>query len=178
MIKKVVQAGDSRLRKLSKPVEKIDRKILLLISDLKETLLAHKDPEGVGLAAPQIGKNLRVFVMRDGEEIKTVINPEIISTTKAKTAKTKKDNKDEALEGCLSIPHYYGSLTRGGEITIKYLNEDGQKVVETFKDFPAQIVQHEIDHLEGHLFVDRLLKQKRPLYQIKGDEVEEVDFTQ
>ncbi len=176
MIKKVVQAGDPRLRKVSKPVNKIDKKILLLISDLKETLLAHKNPEGVGLAAPQIGKSLRVFVMRDGKEIKTVINPEIISVSKAKTTKAKKDSKDEILEGCLSIPHYYGPLTRGKEITIKYLNEDGQKIIETFKGFPAQIVQHEIDHLEGFLFVDKLLEQKRPLYQIKGDEIEEVDF--
>jgi len=176
MIKKVVQAGDPRLRKVSKPVNKIDKKILLLISDLKETLLAHKDPEGVGLAAPQIGKSLRVFVMRDGNEIKTVINPKIISVSKAKTIKAKKGNKDEVLEGCLSIPHYYGPLTRGKEITIKYLNEDGQKIIETFKGFPAQIVQHEIDHLEGFLFVDKLLEQKRPLYQIKGDEIEEVDF--
>ncbi len=176
MIKKVVQAGDPRLRKVSKPVNKIDKKILLLISDLKETLLAHKDPEGVGLAAPQIGKSLRVFVMRDGNEIKTVINPEIISVSKAKTIKAKNGNKDEVLEGCLSIPHYYGPLTRGKEITIKYLNEDGQKIIETFKGFPAQIVQHEIDHLEGFLFVDKLLEQTRPLYQIKGDEIEEVDF--
>ena len=174
MIKKVVQAGDPRLRKISKPIDKIDKKILLLIADLKETLLAHKNPEGVGLAAPQIGKNLRVFVMRDGEKLKTVINPEIISVTKVKV---KKNDKNETLEGCLSIPHYYGPLRRGEEIKIKYLNEDGQKVVETFKDFPAQIVQHEIDHLNGFLFVDRLLEQKRPLYEIKGDEVEEVDFT-
>ncbi|RLC33026.1 peptide deformylase [Candidatus Woesebacteria bacterium] len=175
MIKKVVQAGGPGLRKVSKPVNKIDKKILLLISDLKETLLAHKNPEGVGLAAPQIGKNLRIFVMRDGEKLKTVINPEIISTSKVK-APTKKNDKNEILEGCLSIPHYYGPLRRGEEIKIKYLNEDGQKITETFKEFPAQIVQHEIDHLNGFLFVDRLLEQKRPLYQIKGDEVEEVDF--
>jgi peptide deformylase len=114
--------------------------------------------------------------MRDGKEIKIVINPEIISVSKIKVTKTAKDNKDEILEGCLSIPHYYGPLTRGKEITIKYLNEDGQKIIETFKGFPAQIVQHEIDHLEGFLFVDKLLEQKRPLYQIKGDEIEEVDF--
>ncbi len=159
MIKKVVQAGDPKLRKVSKPVDKIDKKILLLIADLKETLLAHKNPEGVGLAAPQIGKNLRVFVMRDGKEIKTVINPEIVSISKVKATKTKKENKNEILEGCLSIPHYYGPLTRGKEITIKYLNEDGQRIIESFKGFPAQIVQHEIDHLEGFLFVDRLLEQ-------------------
>jgi peptide deformylase len=175
MIKKVVQAGDPILRKVSKPVGKIDKKILLLISDLKETLLAHKNPEGVGLAAPQIGKNLRIFAMRDGKILKIVINPEIISVSKMKTI-TKKNNKDEILEGCLSIPHYYGPLRRGEKIKIKYLNEEGKKVTETFKNFPAQIVQHEIDHLNGFLFVDRLLEQKQPLYQITGDEVEEVDF--
>lgn len=176
MIRKVVQAGDPRLRKVSKPVGKIDKKIHLLIADLKETLRAHKNPEGVGLAAPQIGKNLRVFVMVDGKDLKTVINPEVISVTNAKQTKGKKNKKDDVLEGCLSVPHYYGPLKRGGVIKIKYLNEEGQEITETFKDFPAQIVQHEIDHLEGFLFVDRLLEQKRPLYQINGDKVEEVDF--
>lgn len=175
MIKKVVQAGDPILRKVSKPIGKIDKKILLLISDLKETLLEHKNPEGVGLAAPQIGKNLRIFAMRDGKILKIVINPEIISVSKVKTI-PKKNNKDEILEGCLSIPHYYGPLRRGEEIKIKYLNEEGKSVTETFKNFPAQIVQHEIDHLNGFLFVDRLLEQKQPLYQITGDEIEEVDF--
>ena len=133
---------------------------------------AHRNPEEVGLAAPQIGKNLRVFVMLNGTELKTVVNPEIISVTKSKT----KDKKDEVLEGCLSVPDYYGPLTRGETIKIKYLNEDEKEVVETFKDFPAQIVQHEIDHLNGFLFIDRLLEQKRPLYQIKDGEAEEVDF--
>jgi peptide deformylase len=173
MIRKIVQAGDARLRTKSKPVKNIDRKIQQLITDLKETLLAQTDPEGVGLAAPQIGKNLRVFVMRDEKKILTVINPEIISVSKAQKSKAK---KNEPLEGCLSIPHYYGPLTRGEKIKIKYLNEKGKEITETFIDFPAQIVQHEIDHLNGLLFVDKLLEQKRPLYQIKGDEVEEVDF--
>ena len=173
MIRKVIQAGDPRLRKVSKPVGEIDKKIRLLISDLKETLKAHKDPEGVGLAAPQIGKNLRIFIMEDGKNYKTVINPKIISVKKIKPTK---GNKKEALEGCLSVPHYYGPLTRGEVIKIEYLNEEGEKVIETFKDFPAQIVQHEIDHLNGFLFIDRLLEQKRPLYQINDGEAEEVDF--
>ena len=114
--------------------------------------------------------------MVDGKNLKTVINPKIISITQAKQVKEKKGKKEDVLEGCLSIPHYYGPLKRGDIIKIEYLNEDGQKVVETFKDFPAQIVQHEIDHLEGFLFIDRLLEQKRPLYQMSGDEIEEVDF--
>lgn len=172
MIRKIVDAKNPCLRKVSKPVEKIDKKILSLMADLKETLLAQKDPKGVGLAAPQIGKNLQVFVMRMGEGLKTVINPEIISVSKKKKVKTKK----EVLEGCLSIPRYYGSPIRAVSIKIKYLNEKGEEITEIFKDFPAQIVQHEIDHLKGGLFVDRLLEEKSPLYQVKGDSWEEVDF--
>ncbi len=172
MIRKIVDAKNPCLRKVSKPVEKIDKKILSLIADLKETLLAQKDPEGVGLAAAQIGKNLQVFVMRMEKGLKTVINPQIISISKEKRVKS----KEEILEGCLSLPNYYGAPTRAASIKIKYLNEKGEEVIETFKDFPAQIVQHEIDHLKGGLFIDKLLKEKSPLYQVKGDSWEEVDF--
>jgi len=175
MNRKVVKTGDPCLRKKSKPIVKIDKKIIALISDLKETLLAQKDPEGVGLAAPQIGKNLRVFIMRTNGDIKTVINPKIISISKEKTSEDKR-KRNETLEGCLSIPHFYGSVIRAKRIKISYITEKGKQITETFKGFPARIVQHEIDHLEGGLFIDRLLEQKRPLYEIKDDTAEEVDF--
>lgn len=176
MKRKIVKAGDSCLRKKSKPVAKVDKKILSLISDLKETLISQKDPEGVGLAAPQIGKNLRVFVMRTNGNIKTVINPKIISISKEKTSENKKKD-NEVLEGCLSVPCFYGSVSRAKRIKISYTTEEGKQTTETFKGFPARIVQHEIDHLEGNLFIDRLLEQKHPLYEIKDDVAEEVDFT-
>lgn len=81
------------------------------------------------------------------------------------------------MEGCLSIPHYYGPLTRKESITIEYLDEKGKKQKEKFEGFDAQIVQHEIDHLNGKLFVDKLLNQKKPLYKFnKEGEWEEVDF--
>lgn len=172
MVRKIVSADDRLLRKKAKPVTKIDKKIKNIIKDLKDTLVAQKNPEGVGLAAPQIGKSLRMFVMlQKNKKIRVVINPEVVNVAK-------KDNKDpEAMEGCLSIPHYYGPLTRPESITIKFLNEKGEKVEETFKGFDAQIVQHEIDHLEGKLFVDRLLDQKKPLYKFSDEgEWEEVDF--
>lgn len=176
MKRKIVKTGDPRLRKISKPVKKIDKKIVSLIADLKETLLAQKDPEGVGLAAPQIGKNLQVFVMRTDDKLKTIINPEILAISNKQQVRSKKKKK-QRMEGCLSMPHYYGPLKRAKRIKLKYLTENGKEKVETFEDFPAQIVQHEIDHLNGIFFVDRLLKQKRPLYELRGNKWEEVNLT-
>lgn len=172
MIRKIVKADEASLRKTSEPVKKVDKRIKNLIKDLKETLVAQKDPDGVGLAAPQIGKNLRMFVMRDKKKIKTVINPEIISISK------KKSGKSSVMEGCLSIPHYYGPLTRASKLKLKYINEKGEKVTEKFAGFPAQIVQHEIDHLNGKLFTDKLLKEKKPLYkQNENNKWKKVDFS-
>jgi peptide deformylase len=173
MIRKIVKADNPLLRKKSKPVKKIDKKILSLISDLKDTLLSQKDPEGVGLAAPQIGKNLKVFIMRDGKKIRTIINPKIIK--KYERRKTKYEKQD-IMEGCLSIPHYYGPLKRAQKIKIEYLDENGKKVVKTFENLLARIVQHEIDHLNGVLFTNRLLEQKKPLYELKEDKWEEIDL--
>lgn len=171
MVRKILSADDGMLRKKAKPVKKIDKKVKNIVRDLKDTLTAQKDPEGVGLAAPQIGKSIRIFVMMRGKDIKVVINPRVVGIAK-------KDNEEpEAMEGCLSVPHYYGPLVRPESITVKYLNEEGKEVEETFKNFDAQIVQHEMDHLEGKLFVDKLLAQKKPLYKFtKKGEWEEVDF--
>ncbi|MFV1917142.1 MAG: peptide deformylase [Patescibacteria group bacterium] len=176
MIRKILKVTDSRLRQKSHTVKKIDKKTRVLISDLKKTLDAQKDPEGVGLAAPQIGKNLRVFIMKFKGEIQVIVNPEIVSIVKVK--KKKENTKDEKImEGCLSLPNYYGPLTRPQKIKIKYTSEDGKQIVEVFEGFKAQIIQHEIDHLNGMLFVNRLLEQKKPLYELAGGEWEEVELT-
>jgi len=174
MIRKILPTTNPKLRTKSKPVAKIDKKIQKLIQDLKDTLSIQKDPEGIGLAAPQIGKNLRVFIADYKNFKRVVINPEILSKSKA-TSNLKKPNK-EIMEGCLSLPNYYGPLRRSQKITVSYLNEKGEKVTETFTDFDAQIILHEIDHLEGILFVDRLLENNKPLYQISGDTWEEVEL--
>ncbi len=84
--------------------------------------------------------------------------------------------KQEILEGCLSLPYYYGPLVRSPKITVRYLNEKGEKTTETFDGFNAQIILHEIDHLNGILFIDRLLEEKKPLYKVDGDEWEEVEL--
>lgn len=172
MIRNILNVKDVTLRKKSRPVSRIDKKVKDLVKDLKETLEVQNDPEGVGLAAPQIGKNLQVFVMKLDRGLKVVINPKIKSVAKIK--KGQKDSK--ILEGCLSLPNYYGPLKRSLTITIEYLNEEGKKVNETFQGLDAQIVQHEIDHLEGVMFIDRLLEQKRPLYEYIDGEWEEVEL--
>ncbi|HJX59456.1 peptide deformylase [Candidatus Woesebacteria bacterium RBG_19FT_COMBO_47_8] len=174
MIRKIVGSKDPVLRRISKPVKKVDKKVTNLIKDLSDTLSAQKDPEGVGLAACQIGINLRVFVMAKGKEIVPVINPEIVEVSKKQGYASHKEHS--ILEGCLSLPNYYTPLKRATTVKIKYLTPEGKEKVEEFTGFTAQIVQHEIDHLNGIMFVDRLLEQKKTLYKMEGGEWVEVEL--
>lgn len=181
-VRKIVTTKNPKLRQKSKPVEKMDKKIQDLVKDLGDTLKDQKDPEGVGLAAPQIGVNLRVFVMLDQGEIVPVINPEIISISEESNDPKNKE-EDYVMEGCLSLPHYYGPVERSWEVTMKYqkpVQKDSTLELEntqkTFKGFSAQIIQHEVDHLDGKIFVDRLLEQERQLYELKGKKWQEVEL--
>ena len=182
MIKKILDAKDNKLRKVSKPVKVIDKKILSLIKDLKDTLSAQKDPEGIGLAASQIGVSLRVFIMKPSDSIKVVINPQLNKninsdeTRKSKSKLTNISKQKNIMEGCLSLPHFYSPIERAKKIKIRYLDIDGNIREETFKGLDAQIVQHEIDHLDGLLFIDRILEQKKPLYEYVDGEWEKVEL--
>lgn len=175
MVRKILLSGDPKLRRIAKPVIKIDKKIRTLIKDLKDTLSLQKDPEGVGLAAPQLGKNLRIFLVNYKNLKRVVINPQILEISK-KLKKNKDKNGASILEGCLSLPHYYSSIRRANFVKIRYLNEKGEKKEEVFKDFFAQVILHEIDHLNGILFLDRLIEQKRPLYKLTAGKWEEVEL--
>ncbi|MBL7036259.1 peptide deformylase [Candidatus Microgenomates bacterium] len=178
MVKKIVPSTDKKLRQISKPVGSVDKKIKTIITDLKDTLKAQKEPAGVGLAAPQIGKNIRMFWVDFEGFSRLVINPQIIKVEKTKTKKKTikaHDHEHEILEGCLSLPSYYGPLKRANRVTLKYLSEKGEDMIEIFEDFHAQIILHEVDHLDGILFVDKLIEQKKKLYRIdKNEEWEEV----
>jgi peptide deformylase len=174
MVRKILEAKDPFLRQVAKPVGTLDKKVMDIVKDLKDTLIIQKDPEGVGLAAPQIGKSLRIFYVNHKGASEVFINPEIISTT---PPAKKSPEKEKIMEGCLSLPHYYGPLIRGSSVTLKYMGEDGVKKVKTIRGFLAQIIQHEVDHLNGVLFVDRLLEQKKKLYKLVDEEEwEEVDI--
>lgn len=175
MILRIIDVKNPILRQVAKPVVKIDKKIKNLISDMRETLASQKDPEGVGLAASQVGKSFRIFIIKYKNIEKIIINPEVLEVSQGKVKKVKEGDR-EILEGCLSLPHYYGPINRASKIKISYLNEHEKKVIEEFSDFNAQIVQHEIDHLNGTLFVDKILEQKAPLYKMVGEEWEEVEL--
>lgn len=183
MILKLVESNAKVLRTKSKRVVKFDQKLKKFVRDMEETLLSQNDPEGVGLAAPQVGKNIQVFIMsfepseakkhHEKDLVKVIINPKIISVGKVVKAKR---NQKEVLEGCLSLPHFYGPIARADSITIEYQDVGGQSHKQKFVDFPAAIILHELDHLNGILFVDRLLEQRAPLYEYSKGKWYEVEL--
>lgn len=191
---KIVTAPNPVLSQKAKAVKKIDKSILNLILEMKKTLDLAKDPKGVGLAAPQVGKSLRIFIMKPSGSlpISTFINPvikkleskkEIPSLSNSAKIETKKPKKSKGklLEGCLSIPSIWGNVTRAKTVTLSWQDEEGKTHEKTFTGFPAVIIQHETDHLEGILFPKHVLEQKDQLYKShkdkKGEDVfEEIEI--
>jgi peptide deformylase len=176
MILKFVDIKDPILRQKAHPVSMVDKKIKQLITDMKETLAQAADPEGIGLAAPQVGKSLRIFIVSFENIERVVINPKVLSVGKRPVPVKATASRGKTLEGCLSLPHYYGPIRRPDEATIEYTTEEGKKKTEKFRGFPAHIIQHEIDHLNGKLFIDHILSQNAPLYLFDGEEFEEVEL--
>ena len=147
-VRKVVKYGEPCLRAKSKEVHKISKKIQILIDDLYDTMYA---TNGVGLAAPQVGENLRVFVIDVGVDAKsmnpiTFINPKII----------KKEGAVNSYEGCLSFPEAYSNVRRYSYVKVKALDIKGRPFVIEAKEgsLLARAIQHEFDHLDGVLFID------------------------
>jgi peptide deformylase len=135
---------DSVLRQKAKKVSTIDGSIQRLIDDMVETM---QQTHGVGLAAPQIGVSLRVVVLQmPDEEPFAIVNPEIV----------KLSGEREVTEGCLSVPGYYGEITRSASVTVKGLDRNGKKFRIKATDLLAQALEHEIDHLNGVLYIDHL----------------------
>lgn len=167
----LVTAPSDVLSQKAQPVLKIDRDIAHLIDEMKQTLLAITHIVGVGLAAPQVGKSLRIFIMKPTEksQIKTIINPVMVASDPI-PKKQKKEDGNIKLEGCLSLTDIWGTVIRSPKITITYLDENGKGHTTTFKGFPATVIQHEMDHLEGILFPKRVLEQKGTLYQSHKNE--------
>jgi len=169
MIRKIITVPNPLLRQKSKPVGKIDKKTQKVIVDLLETVKKASEPEGLGLSAVQIGFPLRIFVARlRGKGFEVFINPQIISTSK-ETLKDVLQKEEQFFEGCLSVPKIYGFVNRPYQIKMAWENEKGEKQVKEFKNRTSVCLQHEFDHLEGILFIDRLLKQKGQIYELKKD---------
>ena len=153
MILDILKYPDKRLRTLAKPVETVNTEIKQQIKDMFETMY---DAPGIGLAATQVNFHQRIIVIDVSDECNQpicLINPEIIE----------KNGEIEWEEGCLSVPNYYESVKRANEIKVSALNQLGQSVEIDANEMLAVCIQHEMDHLNGILFVDHLskLKQKR-----------------
>ena len=171
----IVKIPDPVLTTPSKSIEKIDKKVLDFISEMEETLVGTKNPKGVGLAAPQAGRGVRIFVTRPQATgpISVFINPEIIATSKEKT--TGVPGRDNKFEGCLSIPNVWGVIHRHHMVKLSFQTPDGRQHRRTFTGFVATIIQHEMDHINGILFTQRVLEQKRKLFKITGKDKEGSD---
>ena len=174
----ILTAPHPILRQVAKPISQLDKKVLSLIADMTTAMLAAKNPTGVGLAAPQVGVPLRLFLIRPTPRSKpqVFINPEILKYSQ-RTQSSK--DQDGVYEGCLSIPHHYAPLTRSLSVTVRYQkpttdNLQLTTVTETLTGFPAHIVQHELDHLNGILFIDRVLEQNSPLFKVSGKTWEQI----
>ncbi len=175
---KIVVAPEPVLSQKAKPFifKKNDQELKSLLKEMEIALLSATDPKGVGLAAPQIGKSVSVFIAKPTEKskIKVFINPLVVERkqSKAKVRKT----KYKKLEGCLSLPNIWGEVKRPQSIKIEYLDEKGIKREQIFNGFMSVIVQHEIDHLEGILFPKRVFEQKGKLYKSYKNEQNEDEF--
>jgi peptide deformylase len=150
-ILKILEFPDPRLRKKALPVDAVDDELGRLIDDMFETMYA---APGIGLAATQIDVHRRLLVADvsvEKDSPRVLINPEILA----------KDGVAVTEEGCLSVPGYYEEVERAGHVKVRYLDRDGTAREEDFEGLLAVCVQHEIDHLDGKLFVDYLSEAKR-----------------
>lgn len=169
-IRKIVvyPENEKGLRTVSGEVKKVSHRTRKLITDLKDTVLANP---GLGLAAPQLGVHERVFVVRFGEqgdgrgdlsEPFAFINPEILDTGPLV----------REYDGCLSIPRLMGYTHRPQSLTVRALDESGNQFEETFYDFDARVIHHEMDHLNGILYIDRIKDKHNDLFAVVSDDGE------
>lgn len=196
---KILNVPNKALTATAKPVHKIDSRIRRLVGDMEKLLIIQDDPPGVGLAAPQVGVSLRLFIVKLTPKVKTevFINPKIIghaeiatgngggetrqrangyldSSTGGKKSPTgpvaaSKLSKKSRLEGCLSIPRIWAPVRRQKTVRLSYLDQQGKEKTASFTGFKAIIIQHEIDHLEGLLFTQRALEQNSQIYEEDGE---------
>jgi peptide deformylase len=159
----ILTIPDQRLKQVSEPVTAFDRELLDFIEDLEETRLA--GPAAVGIAAPQVGRFQRIVIVDCSQTRKPVpnhgrlilVNPEIVHW----------DGYEPGREGCLSVPDYTGNVIRATRIKLRAQTLTGESVEYGMEGFEARAVQHEIDHLDGLLFIDRVVSRRTDLFRRK-----------
>lgn len=157
----ILEFPDKRLRTVAEEVNQVDDNIKTLVDDMLETMYAAK---GVGLAATQVNVHKRIIVMdvsEDKDEPICLINPKIIA----------QDGVEESEEGCLSVPGFFEKVSRAEHIKVQALNRDGESFELEARDLLAVCIQHEMDHLQGKLFVDYLSAFKRNRIKAKLDKI-------
>ncbi|MBR5986797.1 MAG: peptide deformylase [Clostridia bacterium] len=143
--RRILTDGDEILRKISRPVNEIDKRTKTLLDDMAETMYKN---EGVGLAAPQVGVLRRIVVIDIGEGLLELINPEIVQTEGSKID----------VEGCLSIPGKRGTVERPTKVVVNALNRKGKAIQVTGERLLAVALCHELDHLDGILYTDKMIE--------------------
>ncbi len=160
----IVIYPDRRLKEISEAIRDIDEKVLQVAMDLLDTMDYYHHT--VGIAAPQIGYNLRIIAVdasknKKGQKINhgklIMINPEITNWTSIMITR----------EGCLSVPDYTGNVNRAKKIEVTYIDLEGKEHLLSTEGFEAVVIQHEIDHLDGILFIDRIISKTRDLFKRK-----------
>lgn len=155
-VRKICCLPEVVVRQQAKKVPKVDESIKRLIEDMIETMV---QAEGVGLAAPQIGKSLRVAVLKMPEEEPiAIVNPKVV----------RRSGERLVMEGCLSIPGYQGEVKRSVSVTIKGLDQQGKEIRIKANGLMAQALEHEIDHLNGVLYIDHI-EDEAKLYKIEPE---------
>ncbi len=167
----IIPSPNPVLFKKAQPVKQISADLQLLVKHMAESLIEADNPKGIGLAAPQVGKSLRLFLVKIDPQspLYVFINPTIVEKS-VKMAESK-----EILEGCLSIPGVWGSVKRHETVKVRYMGLDAKEKEKTFGGLLSTVVQHEIDHLNGILFTHRVAEQRNKLYKtVKDDKGKEV----
>lgn len=181
---KIITAPNPILRQKSKPVKMTnsgaDKKTRKLATALINTVQITKEPKGVGLSAVQIGKPVRIFVIKQEGGFVPFINPKITWQSKKKISQKLK-NAHYYLEGCLSVPGYYGFVDRPYTVRLKWQDLERKNHQGKFEGKQSAYIQHEYDHLEGILFIDRILEQGGKIYKLGknekgGEELVEVEI--
>jgi peptide deformylase len=159
-VRRIAMYGEPVLRQKAKKMHRFDDSAQRLIDDLIDTV---RDAGGAGLAAPQIGVPLRALVTYVDEKLNIVVNPEIVEQS---------EEEIEAEEGCLSIPGWYGPVRRKEKVTIRGQNRKGKSIKIKAEGWEARAFQHEVDHLDGVLFIDRM-DDRSKLHKVESEQEEE-----
>lgn len=160
MVKKIVTLPNETLRVISDEVISFDHALRELIRNLTQTLESQTDPPGLGLSAVQIGVLKRVFVAKIRNKTRAFVNPKIIKFSKKEIA---------FLEGCFSVPEIYGHVIRPAEIDMESQDVQGKSAKQHYKGVAARIIQHEMDHLNGTLFIDHIHDQGGKVFKVEKD---------